>query len=639
MGLALFGIAMSIPLGYLLVNKVSAQTQDPYGSLPAPVPPPTPGPPIGGVGILANDLFAVTQPATGAAAIWRIDRATGNTTTIPTPEPVSLAADGLAASATSLFFINGFGSNQVTKMSHAGVLQATFGVSGAGAIDGLAFNAGTLYAADFTSNTIISMDPNTGAVLGAVVVAADIAGGLAPGPAGTLFASVDFADVVQIDPATGVVLGTAYTGILGILGLAFDGNLLVLGDGGSTNHLVVDPSTGGVVDVITGLPAVSALAIPPPAPPGGTTVAVPGFTGITVGTSGPVPVDVLGLASGDLGAYQFELRYDPTVVRVAINADVLGGVFPFDGVTAVNVDNTPDPITGLALARWNHFQGGSAPVSTAIHNLANVVFQAVGLPDECSVLDIRVVELVDNGGVAIPNVDQDGQVCLLGVPALAETDLAAAQDVDDPALAIGVKPTIDLIKDPATSLPLPATLIASYAADVTYDPNLAEVTDCRLKPPLDASTCTVDNVNGLVQLAGSGTPTVAPLNPLAFLALRLIGSNDPVTGVATVDLTYTEIKDNLGSVIPQDLPPDSRTFLRGDALTDGGVSISDTLFIGQHLVDPVARPVGEGPGEVNPVNAGSVNHDGPNDVISLADAVLIAQFLVGNLDEFYNPPP
>ena len=49
------------------------------------------------------------------------------------------------------------------------------------------------------------------------------------------------------------------------------------------------------------------------------------------------------------------------------------------------------------------------------------------------------------------------------------------------------------------------------------------------------------------------------------------------------------------------------------------------------------RPVGEGGGEVNPVNAGSVNHDSPNDVISLADAVLIAQFLVGNVDEFYDP--
>jgi hypothetical protein len=38
------------------------------------------------------------------------------------------------------------------------------------------------------------------------------------------------------------------------------------------------------------------------------------------------------------------------------------------------------------------------------------------------------------------------------------------------------------------------------------------------------------------------------------------------------------------------------------------------------------------------VNAGSVNHDAPNDVISLADAVKIAQFLVGNLNGFYLEP-
>ena len=33
----------------------------------------------------------------------------------------------------------------------------------------------------------------------------------------------------------------------------------------------------------------------------------------------------------------------------------------------------------------------------------------------------------------------------------------------------------------------------------------------------------------------------------------------------------------------------------------------------------------------------SVKHDPPNDVISLGGAVLIAQFLVGNVDAFYEP--
>ena len=40
------------------------------------------------------------------------------------------------------------------------------------------------------------------------------------------------------------------------------------------------------------------------------------------------------------------------------------------------------------------------------------------------------------------------------------------------------------------------------------------------------------------------------------------------------------------------------------------------------------------------MNAGSVNHDTPgNDFISLADAILIAQFLVGNVNEVFVGAP
>ena len=89
--------------------------------------------------------------------------------------------------------------------------------------------------------------------------------------------------------------------------------------------------------------------------------------------------------------------------------------------------------------------------------------------------------------------------------------------------------------------------------------------------------------------------------------------------------------------MPQEFPSDSRTFLRGDAQADGSISIGDALFIAQHIVAPLSRPAGEGAGAIHPVNAGSVNHDSPNDFISLADAIRIAQFLVGIRDEFYNP--
>ena len=377
----------------------------------------------------------------------------------------------------------------------------------------------------------------------------------------------------------------------------------------------LDPVRGGVLGKMT-------LAVT-----GSATVTVPALTGITVGTTGAsVAVTVLDTPGGNLGAYQFEVSFDPAVIDIT---GVSGGVSPFDAITAVS-----SPATGSGTVEWNHFQGGqvSVPANIIVSNLQVV---PVGAAGECSALDIFVVEVVDNDGVDIPNTNLNGEVCLNDVDAQAETDLVAAEDND----ATGVKPTIDLIKDLAGNL-LPGRLIFSYEANITFSSSLALATDCRLKAPFDAgpSDCTIGS--GTVHLAATagvtGSGVAAPIDPLAFVALRLIGSNDPVSGLTQVDLNFVEIIDSLGNNIPQVSPPDSRTFLRGDALADGGISIGDALFIAQAVVN--VRTVGEGVGEVNPVNAGSVKHDDPlNDFISVADAVLIAQFLVGNLDEFYEP--
>lgn len=132
-----------------------------------------------------------------------------------------------------------------------------------------------------------------------------------------------------------------------------------------------------------------------------TTVEVPPLLEITVATSEMAAVDVSNPPAGDLGAYQFELSYDPAVVQVT---GVLGGAAPFDGVTAFNIDNAPDPVTGLGLVQWNHFQGGQAPVPVSGLTVASVEFLAVGQAGDCSPIDITVTELVDNQGVPIPNL-------------------------------------------------------------------------------------------------------------------------------------------------------------------------------------------------------------------------------------------
>jgi YVTN family beta-propeller protein len=380
--------------------------------------------------------------------------------------------------------------------------------------------------------------------------------------------------------------------------------------------------------------------------PASTTAKVPLLTEVFVGPSGldegDIPAEVLGVPGGDLGAYQVQLSYDPAVVTVAnILTDVLGGEPPFDAITAVNITN---PATGSEVVKWNHFQGDQALLTTGIHRLAQVVFQAVGVPGDCTNLDITVAALVDNAGEAIPNSGQDGQVCLVFAPGVSETDLVAAQDVDNVVLPTGVTPVINLIKNSFNGDPQPLQLISSYEANITY-PTSGEASaiaaGCILKSPFTSgpSDCTI--LSGQVHLRATtgvtGSGVVAPVDPLAFVALRLLGSNDPVNGLTSVDLNFISILDDLGKPLPQESPPNSRIFLRGDAQANGFITIGDALFIAQHIVAPLFRPAGEGVGEVNPVNAGSVNHDSPDDVISLADAIRIAQFLVGIRDEFYDP--
>ena len=219
------------------------------------------------------------------------------------------------------------------------------------------------------------------------------------------------------------------------------------------------------------------------------------------------------------------------------------------------------------------------------------------------------------------------------IPTAAEIGLQAAEDRSP--LSVGVMVSIDLVKD-AEEAGLPGTLLASYAADLTIaNPTQAITTVCRSKALVTTPTCLIgDGGNGAavgtVKLGGLGSAG-APLE-LAFVGLRLLGANDlPVD----VTLTFTDITDSLGNAIAQDTSV-TRTFLRGDSRVDGTITLSDALFIAQHMVNPVARPAGEGAGDLNPVNAGGVVHDGANEIITVADAVLIAQFLVWNHDEHYD---
>jgi len=200
----------------------------------------------------------------------------------------------------------------------------------------------------------------------------------------------------------------------------------------------------------------------------------------------------------------------------------------------------------------------------------------------------------------------------------ALTALTPAQDTDG---AGGSTASIVQVQDAGGS-PL-AINIKSYAATLSYNSSLINVLGVRHKPSFPGSE-TINNAAGTTDFNGTAAAGVACPCDLSFLILRLTGT---ALQQATINLTFTDIRDSAGNPIGQLPPPPQNVFLRGDANADGTVGISDVLYICQYLVG--LKNVGMGAGQVHPVNAASVMYDDGYDKVTISDALLIAQYLAG----------
>ncbi len=220
-------------------------------------------------------------------------------------------------------------------------------------------------------------------------------------------------------------------------------------------------------------------------------------------------------------------------------------------------------------------------------------------------------------------------------PSPAATTLV--QTSVDTDAATGLKLSILLVYDATTGLGLPGALVGSYQATLSYNGALLNVLDVRQKAPLSTGGETINNPGGSTSFDGSAPGGAAwPLDPLAFVALRLTGcATDPVA----LTPAFAQILDPSGVAMQIDQPP-AKTFRRGDARADGTVNLADGLFIAQYLAG--LRGLGEDTTKVNAVNAASVKQDGAFDVISAADVLFIAQRAVGLRDACFlllAPPP
>ena len=215
---------------------------------------------------------------------------------------------------------------------------------------------------------------------------------------------------------------------------------------------------------------------------------------------------------------------------------------------------------------------------------------------------------------------------------VAEPILVPYQDPVDGAA--GVRLVIARVYDSSNGEDVVAPL-ASFQSHLSYDGSCVNILGIR---PSDftATALDIDNASGMTTIDGIAAPPVATPSNLYHAVARLVGSNQVPCAVA-VELNF--LLDGAGNPV---LAPDTsiQNLLRGDARADGVINIADALLIAQYLVGslPACTTIVDNTC-VHSVNSDSVRHDRAFDRKTIADAIFLAQFLAGMRDENYNLGP
>jgi len=170
--------------------------------------------------------------------------------------------------------------------------------------------------------------------------------------------------------------------------------------------------------------------------------------------------------------------------------------------------------------------------------------------------------------------------------------------------------------------------LGSYELNLSVTNNVDVVSASGGEAPFDAPP-TITRADGKIKVAASIPKTQGPQisgQRIARLRLRLNSAIGVTSIIKPLSMTVTDALN--GSVHNAAVLGTSWSPKRGDANNDGRVSIADAMVIAQYLVG--SRPASD----LNVLNAASVKQDGQlGDKISIADAMVIAQWLVGLGDQ------
>jgi hypothetical protein len=227
------------------------------------------------------------------------------------------------------------------------------------------------------------------------------------------------------------------------------------------------------------------------------------------------------------------------------------------------------------------------------------------------------------------NRDEDG--CPDG--ATPDQSLTLHQDPDDGAT--GIKPGVVRVIDPVTGNAV-ATPLATFRAEVTSDSTCLNILEFREVGFPIVARVIEENADQANFYGYDSAGQFAPFDTGHALT-RLLGSSQIPCDITLLMHAITDPSGNSLAVEPAE---SVQTVLRGDARADGEVSIDDALFIARYLAGEIPACT-DGPALncLHSVNAASVQHDGDFDRKTIADAMVISQYLAGVRDENFLVPP
>lgn len=358
------------------------------------------------------------------------------------------------------------------------------------------------------------------------------------------------------------------------------------------------PCPGGVcptstitpTPTVTPTPTATSIPVACAPDPGATACVQPSSPTVPPGTN--FSVDVVADEVGNLGAYEFTLAFDPSVIALT---GVSNGAFL--GSTGREV-TCIGPTPGVGSVRFVCATQGATPAGpNGSGVLATVRFLA--LAEGNSPLDLQNLILADVAGTAIPATEQDGVVIVSSGPTPTPLPTGTATNTPTPGPSATPGGTLVRVAPLSQNVPVGAGFslditvdsvsnLGSYEWLLTFDPAVVEFVSVFNGPFLGSTGRTVFCPGAILDTGsvrfGCSTTGATPPGPSGSGVLSTVTFSALAEGSSVLDLVWAQLSDPLAEDIPT-------------AIQDGSVTVEPAPT---PTSTPTATPGGGAPAPGGP---------------------------------------